>query len=543
MKKIFANKHGLILILIIIFGFAVRLINIDWGIDKELNNWSSYPDEPYAYETTVVFKPFSGKFDIETWALTKGPLYFKFLGLVNGIFETPQVKDFIFLTNGSDYQNTTYYKYIFDRSFTLFFSLLIIILIYYFCTLLFKNKTCGLIAAFSYAIFAHEIPFSTLITGDIPAIFLSLSSLYLCIRAYKNDSVKKVYLAALFSGLAVATKYNAIVTIFPIIITLSFFYLKNKKLTEFLKPALISAGIWILTLILTIHEIFLNTGTFLKAMERQRDYQVGEFIAGENQLPGFIFYFTNIINNGVGAVFAILILTALIYYLIINLKKKETLIIFAYLIPYYLEISLASWITTRYALPLMPLFAVFIGFLSFDLYQRVGIWKKSLLVLFFAVYLYNMAFLYNFLDMIKQPLVQEQFEKFREKNLELSKNNADITFIVAYPDMFSHPVKVYYPADILYIKDIKKNPDIKIPTKYVLVSSYNIRDYRRVNDKNMVAFLDRLERSDEFKLVETFEKKPKLSQIFGENIYYSVDLELFFQKYYLYENSKFTIDT
>jgi hypothetical protein len=532
-KKFFANKHGLLLILIVIFGFGIRFINIDWGIDKELDNWSSYPDEPYAYESTVGFKPFSGEFNSGPWVLIKGPLYFKFLGLVSEISEVMQVKQ----------DATDYYNYIFNRFFTLIFSLLIIILIYYFCALLFKNKTCGLIAAFSYAIFAHEIPFSTLITGDIPAIFLSLLSLYFCIQAYKNDSVKKLYLAALFSGLAVATKYNAVATIFPIIITSVFFYSKNRKLTEFLKPVLISAGIWILTLILAVPEIFLNTDIFLQSMEIQRNYQVGEFISGTNQLPGFIFYFTNIFNNGIGIVFTVLILAALIYFLKINSKKKETLIIFAYLIPYYLEISLASWITTRYALPLMPLFAIFIGFLLFDLYQKAGIWKKYLLVLFLVVYLYNMAFLYNFLDMIKQPLVQEQFEEFRENNLKLSKNNADITFIVSYLDMFSHPVKVSYPANILYMKDIEKDPNIKIPTKYVLVSSYNIRDYRRVDNKKMVAFLDRLEKSDEFKLVKTFEKKPKLLKMFGENIYYSVDLELFFQKYYLYENTQSQINT
>lgn len=535
MKKTRSKKHILVFGTILILGLGLRLINIDWGIDKGLGNWSSYPDEPYGYESAFNFKPFSGEFSVGMWSLQKGTFYYETIGTLNEFLEIIGVKQAIFPEFQPGAPNSAYYNYLTGRFITILFSLLIIVAIYYACILLFKNKNIGLLAAFSYSIFAHEIPFSTLITGDVLVTLLSFATLYFAILGYQKKDNSKLVIAAAFCGLTLGTKYS----IFPIVLPVAMSFLlihRKQKATVIVKDAAMLVFAGLLALMIAVPSVFFDTENFLKGMELQKQYQTGEFLSGENQLPQAIFYFSNVIHHGLGLIFTVLILAGFVYFSAKNYKRKETWIVFSYLIPYYIVISTASWITTRYTLPMMPLFAVFIGYFLIDFHKNFK-YKKIFVVLAVLCYIYNGLFLYNFLDAIKQPLVHEQFEDFRKQNLKLPIGKPEISFVVSYLDQFTYPVKLFYDAVVIFLKDIQNNPHLDIPTKYLLVSSHNIRDYKRINNSAMVAFLDRLEKSDEFKLIKIFGKNSKLGALFGHDNYYSCDLEVFFQKFYLYEKT------
>ena len=141
-----------------------------------------------------------------------------------------------------------------------------------------------------------------------------------------------------------------------------------------------------------------------------------------------------------------------------------------------------------------------------------------------------------------KPRVATFFELVDHISYEVSEE--DIKMLLSYgkflvcsePDWdYMCRLDFYYYQ--LPLKKVKDNPNLDIPSRYLLVSSYNIRDFRRIGDEEMIEFLDRLENSDEFKLVKTFEKTYKIDYIGNDQAYYSSDLEMFFQKFYLYEKN------
>lgn len=530
-SKIYAVLLGLIMI----FAFGIRFMNINWSLDKDLGNWTSYPDEPYGYVSAFNFKPFSGEFRTTNWALIKGTFYYEVVGTVNQALEISGVKDLIFQDNTG--KNVIYNNYIVGRFVSLCFSMMIIFLIYLICVKLFDNRKIGLLAAFSYAIFAHEIPWTNLITGDILATLLSLVTVYLSVLAYKKKSLKCLFWAAAVSGLAIGTKYSLIALVVPVGLSLLLMNFKSWKSFDYLKIFKYGVGLvlcFFAGLFIAVPDIIFHNADFMQGLEAQKRYQTGEFIDGVNHLPRFLFYFSNVIHHGVGLVFTILCLLGVAYFAWIQRYKRETWIIFSFILFYYLEISLATWITTRYSLILMPFFAIFIGFMLVNLYKKIS-WKKSFVTSACLLYVYNLAFLYNFVDMVSQPIVHEQFAEYQREKMNLSKDNPDIILVMGYEDLFTYPVKGGFVAKALMLKEIEANPKMDLPAKYLLISSFHTRNARRVGDKPMIAFLERLESGKEFKLVKVFEKTPKFGDFFGKDIFYSSDLEIFFQKFYLYE--------
>ncbi len=535
MKKNKSKIYGLLLGLIMVFAFCVRLTNITWSLDKDLGNWTSYPDEPYGYAAAFNFKPLSGEFRTSNWALIKGTFYYEVVGTVNDALEVSGFEDLIFGSSNSE--NSVHNNYLLGRFISLCFSMMIIFLIYLFCVKLFDNQKIGLLAAFTYAIFAHEIPWATLITGDILATLLALATVYLSILSYRAKSRKYLFWAAVIAGLAVGTKYSLIALAVPVALSLFLSNFKTWKSFDYLKVFNYGAGLilcFFVGLFIAVPDIIFHNGDFMQGLEAQKRYQTGEFLDGVNQLPRFIFYFTNIMHHGIGLVLTILCLLGIVYFAWNQRRKKETWIIFSFILFYYLEISLATWITTRYALILMPFLAILIGFMLVDLYKKIS-WKKSFVTVVLLLYIYNLAFFYNFIDMVLQPIAQEQFDRYQRENLNLSKDNPDIVFVLGYEDLFTYPVKTDFAARGLLLKEIEANPKIDVPGKYLLISSFYLRNARRVEDKSMITFMDRLESGKEFKQIKVFEKVPEFGNFFGKNIFYSNDLEIFFQKYYLYE--------
>ncbi len=537
MKNLFRNRNNKVLFLILLLALGLRLFNITWGIDKNLPGNSYIPDEPYGYLTAIQIKPLSGELDPGNWSLMKGTFYYELIGEFNEILEITGINSLVFPGIKDSVNNKFYYTYVLLRFMTIMISLAIIIGIYYFCILLFKSGTIGLLAAFSYAIFAHEIPFSHILVGDNLVGFMYLMTLYFSIISYKEQDSKKLFFAALFSGLAIATKYSAVSSVLPVAISFLLvnfkqLKIKGKEMKIAIRKIPRIIGGFILGIIVGMPAILFKFSDVVTGLKNIKHYQdIGE--TGVDQLPRFIFYFTNVIYNGMGIVFTILILVSIIYYIAKKYKNKEIYIILPLIFGHYLTISITSFSNTRYILPLMPFFAIFIGFFIYNIYKNSK-FKKLTISIFIILYTYNTLFLYNFLDAIHQPVVQDQFEKWGQE-VALSRENAEIAYVIGYKDGFSYPVKKNYPAYTISIKDIEKIPDLEIPFKYVLISSFNSREARRIKNQPMIKFLNRLENSSEFKLVKTLRKNYKIPYIGNDDAYYSSDLELFFQKYYIFE--------
>lgn len=529
-EKFTKNKIIIFLTIIIIFGAFLRAINITWGLDKQQPYITEYEDEPYGHQSAFNIRPLEGKLNPGQWAMQKGTFYFEIVGTLNNILENLYIKSLIFPNINSE-SEIFFYNTIFARGVNILFAIGSIIFIYLLCITLFNKKSIGILAALNYSIFAHEIAFNNIIAADIALSFFTIATLYFSTNSYSKDKPERLWLAGLFSGFAASTKFTGIFTAVPVAVSFLLLF-KKTKIKENIKNFFKVFCAFIFGFIIGMPSVLLNFNEFLNGLELQKSYQTGEFLPAVGQLPRFIYYFSNVFYYGLGQVFTILILIGIFYFAWNRRKQKESAIILSWLVIYYLVLSFSSWVTHRYTMPLMPIFAVIVAHLVFNFYNWLKN-KKIALTLIIAIYFYNFAYLYNFLATITQQDARSQFYDYEKQNLKLDKQNPEITFIVGRLENTSHPTKIDYPADVLLLSVIEKEPQIKPGTKYVLVADNQIRDGLRIKDKSIVDFFENLE--NDYKLVKIFKKDPPLSFFFNEKTYFSSDLELFMKKYYLYE--------
>jgi hypothetical protein len=123
------------------------------------------------------------------------------LGSLYGAFENTYAFALQFLTNPSGF-------YIITRSINVLISLATVWMIYIFLRK-YKDEFLARIAALIATVNLHLIQFSTYGTADTLLVFFSTLSVLLIYKLYHAPHSGNFFLAGLFCGLAIATKYNA----------------------------------------------------------------------------------------------------------------------------------------------------------------------------------------------------------------------------------------------------------------------------------------------------------------------------------------------
>ena len=112
--------------------------------------------------------------------------------------------------------NPTYF-YLIGRVLMVFFGTLSTLITYKIGKKIFGKKV-GLIAAFLFAVIPMHVGASKIIRTDIMATFFILLSFLYCIHILEEDNLHSYIMAGIFAGLATATKYSAALVILMIII-------------------------------------------------------------------------------------------------------------------------------------------------------------------------------------------------------------------------------------------------------------------------------------------------------------------------------------
>ena len=538
MKK---KIHLILLIIILLSAFTIRIFDLDWGLREEVSYYSQIPDEPYSYSSAFNIKPLEGELEPGRWALIKGPGYYSFIGLLNDIFEKTNIKSLYFppahtLTESKIF----HYNLLFARTITILFSVATILLIYLLSNILFKRKSIGLIAAATYSIIAMEVHLAKVFIPDIPLTFLTTLSLFFAIKASSSTQKKGNKLliySSLVCGLATAVKLTGVIA--GVSILYAFIVLNRKaKVKEFISLTSKMAVVFLIGLVIGMPSLLFEPQEVIAAIMQQFQHQ--SYSVNSPQIPQIIFIFTNILLYSAGILLSLSFFIAPFYLFWKHRKKLEIRIILIFVIVSFVSLVMASpgRISEHYLLPLLPILTIVTALMLDRLIQKKKLIGGITISLFF---IYNLLFLYNHLDLIRQEFVTDQFTEYAEKNLpDLYSDTPMITFFANWKDKVSYPATPEFPAYSMSLKQI----GLEIPTDYFLISDINfIQEVKKKRNKEMIDFLNRLGSEEKYQAPKVFKKSDKLPYLVPKKDLFYEDSEPYYgplmatvkQKLYLYK--------
>ena len=221
----------------------------------------------------------------------------------------------------------------------------------------------GLLAALILATMPLAVRFAHLAIVDTPAVFWTVMALLWAVRARQEGRTRDFLAAGIFTGLAGATKYPAILVAVPVAtaILLS-------------KPWPWRRSIWVgsgaaLSFALATPFVWFDVGQFWNHFaDMGRIHLLAEPGAEEQ---AWLYHLRYTLSHGLGTMAAVATALSLLWG--VSQRQWQELVLLAGIVPLAAVLALAGSTFMRYALPLAPLLALLIG-------RLVGMKCKSPLV-------------------------------------------------------------------------------------------------------------------------------------------------------------------
>ncbi|MDJ0600400.1 MAG: glycosyltransferase family 39 protein [Crocosphaera sp.] len=340
-----------IIIGILLIGLLLRLYGINFGLPYLYN-----PDEPNRIR--VVFRILSTQDLNPHWFGHPATTVIYLLVLSYGLMFVGG--RFLGIFNSSEaflefYRQDPSIFYLTGRLWSAFFGVVTIWFVYLIATKIF-NKTVGLISAFLVAIIPLHVEVSKIARMDTLMPFLLLISFYYCLKILEKDSLINYFKASFFLGLAIATKYPAIVFLLTIILT--YILIKGWKVQGYLKPVssvlACTSGAFIASpfLFLDFNQVLIDIS------QENRSSHLGA--TGEGFINNLIWYFQNPLTQSFTVFGLLLISLGCLSLFFCNYDKLFLLISFPSL--FLLFISLLNLRWERWIIPMIPFLCIFLAY-------------------------------------------------------------------------------------------------------------------------------------------------------------------------------------
>lgn len=396
------SPKKLLLLAILLTGFLFRFNNLNWDSDFHLQ-----PDERFLTMIAIasqIPRSLKSYFDPNSSLLNPANLGFKFF--VYGIFPITLAKIAAVVINQESYNQFT----LLGRQLSAGVDLLLILVVYKTVEIFERKLKFGSSikywASFFYAISVFPIQLSHFFATDTFLNFFMFISFYFALRYWEKEKAKNLFFSALFLGIAVATKINA-VFILPLILyfILGESFLK-KKYSLVVLTVFIYGLISYLTLRFTDPYYFASTN-FLNPLPNP------SFVANIRELMSFdnpniwyppgvqwihktpiLFSLVNLAVFGVGIPYFIVIITGAVWIMSkikyqmskphLKVKNSELLIIMLWVLLFFLYQSTTYVKSIRYFIFIYPFLAIFAAFGVdglFKVFKYKNIVKVSIVVL------------------------------------------------------------------------------------------------------------------------------------------------------------------
>lgn len=340
------RKLYLTLVLIGFFGLLVRL----WGINFGLPYGVYFrPDEQIVVNYALSF----GKGDFNPrwfmWPTLQMYITFMLYGvyfiilLILGLVRTAgDFANFYYLNPGP--------FYLIARLLSSFAGAATVISLYYLGRRAYSQRT-GLLASLFLAFAFLHVRDSHFARSDaLMTFFLVLAFIYV-FRIYLSGKNKDYLLAGLFAGLAISTKYTAVLILVPMVIS-HFFRYQGKPL----KDSILTPNLWLM-FFLCIFSFFLGSPFALldfRTFLRDFGSLFGKFQQGwgVDLIPGWWYHLSVSLKYGLGFPLLILALGGVIR--TVFHSRKEGFLFLSFIFPYYLYIGSWKINMVRDIFPLLP---------------------------------------------------------------------------------------------------------------------------------------------------------------------------------------------
>lgn len=246
------------------------------------------------------------------------------------------------------------------RLLSLVFGAATILLVYVIANRLF-NRVIALIATLLVALSPVHIYYSKLIRTDVLMGFLILVAFWFCLNALKESSWSAYLLAGLFTGLAVATKYPAI--LFALTIGLTYFLSRGWQIKAHFK--LLGSGIACLFgAFLGSPFLFLDfQKALLNIRSEARTTHLGA--TGEGLVQNFIWYLQGPLSDSL-TVFGLL-LVCVGFVLCLTSKQNDKWLLISFPVLFLLFISSLHLRWERWIVPVIPFLCILIAYAIYKL--------------------------------------------------------------------------------------------------------------------------------------------------------------------------------
>ncbi|MDJ0730009.1 MAG: glycosyltransferase family 39 protein [Crocosphaera sp.] len=388
---ILAQHSKSILIGILLMGLVLRLYGINFGLPYLYN-----PDEPN--RVRVVFRILSSQDLNPHWFGHPATTVIYLLVLSYGlIFVGSRI---LGIFNSSEeflefYRQDPSIFYLTGRLWSAFFGFITIWVVYLIATKIF-NKTVGLISAFLVAIIPLHVKFSKFARMDSLMPFLLLISFYYCLKILEEDTLLNYIIASFFLGLAIATKYPAIVFVLTII--LAYILTKGWNFQRYLKPVssvlACTGGVFIASpfLFLDFNQVLMDLS------QENRSSHLGA--TGEGFINNLIWYFQNSLTNSF-TILGIFLMGLGIFFVLI-FKQERLLLLISFPSIFLLFISSLSLRWERWIIPIIPFLCILLAY---------TIYKTSQLIELRFKYPLGLLLMLAVLTLISTPLLHKDIEQ------------------------------------------------------------------------------------------------------------------------------------
>lgn len=209
----------------------------------------------------------------------------------------------------------------------------------------------GLLAALILATMPLAVRFAHLAIVDTPAVFWSVMALLWAVRARQDGRVRDFLVAGIFTGLAAATKYPAVLVAVPVATAI---------LLDSRRP--LRRSIWVvsgavLSFALATPFVWLDAGQFWSHFaDMGRTHLLAEPSTEEQ---AWLYHLRYTLRHGLGIVAAVAVALSLLSS--VRQRQWQEFVLLAGVVPLAAVLAFADSTFMRYALPLAPLLALLIG--------------------------------------------------------------------------------------------------------------------------------------------------------------------------------------
>ncbi len=342
---------------VLLLALTLRVWGITWGLPSATHYFSYHPDESVVLETSsLTMNVFAGR--LLPHYYDYGSLQFYLVCFANTLAALFGGVDIV--PKNFDVWYPQWAKmYLIGRGLTVGMGVGTVWATYAVGARVWSNRA-GLVAALILAIMPLHVQHSHFLTVDVPATFWVMLSLLWSVRLATDDPkpTKAALLAGVFAGFAAATKYNMALVILPLLAACF-----TSSPSRFGRGAA-CAGVGLLSLVLAFFAAcpgaLLEDDLFLKGVRFEAAHvQNGDDPTFRDTGSGFVYHITHNLDAGMGLPLLLLALVSVGYALYRRQRGDGLLAAFA--LPYYILISLAAVRYARYAIPLLPILALWAG--------------------------------------------------------------------------------------------------------------------------------------------------------------------------------------